>query len=96
MGSALGGRAATYGANVGQSLLTGGINAARTTQNAAGSGLGLGLMQLGRSPEFTSGIANAFGDYTMNRNIAGALPTSARPLGGASQEEMNRMSYGYY
>ena len=96
MGSALGGRAATYGGNVGQALLTGGINAARTTQNAAGSGLGLGLMNLGRSPEFTSGVANAFGDYTMNRNIAGALPTSARPLGGASQEEMNRMSYGYY
>ena len=58
MGSALGGRAATAGGNVGQALLTGGINAARTTQNAAGSGLGLGLMNLGRSPEFTSGIEN--------------------------------------
>jgi hypothetical protein len=96
MGSALGGRSASAGGNVGQALLTGGLGAARTLQAGAGSNLGLGLMNLGRSPEFTSGIANAFGDYTMNRNIAGAIPTSARPLGGASEEEMNRMSYGYY
>jgi len=58
MGSALGGRAATAGANVGQSLLYGGLGAAKTIQGAAGSGLGLGLMNLGRSPEFGSAIAN--------------------------------------
>ena len=96
LGAGLGGQAAAYGANVGSNLLRGGLSSALTQQQAAGSGLGLGLMNLGRSPEFTSGIANAFGDYTMNRNIAGAIPTSARPLGGASEEEMNRMSYGYY
>jgi len=58
MGSALGGRAATAGANVGQSLLYGGLGAAKTIQGAAGSGLGLGLMNLGRSPEFGSAVAN--------------------------------------
>jgi hypothetical protein len=60
MGSALGGRAASAGGNVGQFLLSGGQGAARTLQGAAGSGLGLGLMNLGRSPEFGSGVANAF------------------------------------
>lgn len=58
MGSALGGRAATAGANVGQSLLQGGIGAAKTIQGAAGSGIGLGLMNLSRSPEFGQGVAN--------------------------------------
>ena len=96
LGAGLGGQAAAYGANVGSNLLRGGLSSALTQQQAAGSDLGLGLMNLGRSPEFGKGIVNAFGDYTMNRNIAGALPTSARPLGGASEEEMNRMSYGYY
>ena len=59
IGAQLGGRAATAGANVGQSLLQGGLGAARTIQGAAGqSGIGLGLMNLGRSPEFGTGVAN--------------------------------------
>ena len=58
MGSALGGRAATAGGNVGQALLYGGLGAAKAIQSGANSGLGLGLMNLGRSPEFTSGIEN--------------------------------------
>jgi hypothetical protein len=37
MGSALGGRAATAGGNVGQALLTGGLGAARTIQAGAGT-----------------------------------------------------------
>jgi hypothetical protein len=57
LGSALGGRAATAGGNVGQSLLAGGLGAARTMQGAAGSGLGTALMSLGSSPEFGRGAA---------------------------------------
>jgi hypothetical protein len=72
MGSALGGRAATAGGNVGQALLTGGLGAAKTLQGAAGSGLGLGLMNLGRSPEFGSGVAN----WWQNQNFGGS-PTGA-------------------
>jgi hypothetical protein len=60
MGSTLGGRAATAGGNVGQFLLSGGQGAAKAIQSGAGSGIGLGLMNLGRSPEFGSGVANAF------------------------------------
>ena len=76
MGSALGGRAATAGANVGQALLTGGIGAAKTIQGAAGSGLGLGLMNLGRSPEFGQGVAN----WWQNQNFGGS-PTTASGYG---------------
>ena len=79
MGSALGGRAATYGANVGQALLTGGLGAARTLQSTAGSGLGAALTGLGNNPYVGYGLnqyfnkpapyvanttASAFGDTT--------------------------------
>jgi hypothetical protein len=74
MGSALGGRSAAAGGNVGQALLTGGLGAAKTLQGAAGSGLGTGLMNLGRSPEFTSGVAN----YLQNTNFGfGSAPSGA-------------------
>ena len=78
MGSALGGRAATYGANVGQALLTGGLGAARTIQGAAGqSGIGLGLMNLGRSPEFGTGVAN----WWQQQGFGGGSPTTAAGYG---------------
>jgi hypothetical protein len=80
MGSALGGRAATAGANVGQALLTGGLGAARTLQAASGqSGLGAALTGLGNNPYVGYGLnqyfnkpapyvanttASAFGDTT--------------------------------
>jgi hypothetical protein len=96
IGAQLGGRSATAGANVGQSLLTGGLGAARTLQAASGqSGLGTFLSSLGRSPEFGSGVANAFSDYTMNRNIAGAVPTSTRPLNPMSGADLEALGYGY-
>jgi hypothetical protein len=60
MGRLLGGQSASAGGNVGQSLLYGGLGAARSLQAGAGSDLGLGLMNLGRSPEFTRGVANYF------------------------------------
>jgi len=59
LGRQLGGQAASAGGNVGQFLLAGGQGAARDIQGAAGSGIGLGLMNLARSPEFGSGVSNA-------------------------------------
>lgn len=95
LGSALGGRSAEAGAGVGRSLLLGGMGAAQAIQSAAGSGLGLGLMNLGRSPEFGQGVSNAYKDYIMNRNIAGAIPTSTRPLNPMSGADLEALGYGY-
>jgi hypothetical protein len=78
MGSALGGRSATAGGNVGQFLLSGGQGAARAIQAGAGSGVGTALMNLGRSPEFGSGVAN----YFQNTNFGfGGSPTNAAGYG---------------
>jgi hypothetical protein len=83
MGSALGGRAAQAGANVGRDLLAGGLGAAKTIQGAAGSGLGLGLMNLGRSPEFGTGVADWWSrqDFGFGNTPTGAagynIPQSA-------------------
>ena len=98
IGAQLGGRAATAGANVGQALLTGGINAARTQQGGQGFSPMAGFYQgLANSPRLQTGFENLFGNYTMNRNIEGALPQSANPYGNPmSAEQMDRMSYGYY
>ena len=64
LGSALGGRSAEAGAGVGRSLLLGGIGAAQTIQGAAGqSGIGTALMNLGKSPEFASGVSSAYDKY---------------------------------
>ena len=87
MGSLLGGRSATAGGNVGQFLLSGGQGAAKTLQGAAGSGLGLGLMNLGRSPEFTSGVAN----YLQNTNFGfGSAPS------GAAAYNISPEAFGQY
>lgn len=72
LGSSLGGQAATAGGNIGQALLTGGLGAAKTLQGAAGSSLGTGLMNLAKSPEFTSGVQN----WWENQNFGGS-PTGA-------------------
>jgi hypothetical protein len=61
IGAQLGGRSATAGANVGQSLLTGGINAARAQQaGASGSGLGSFLTGAANNPQLISGIQKFF------------------------------------
>ena len=60
MGSALGGRSATAGGNVGQALLTGGLGAARTLQGAAGSGIGSALIGLGNNPYVQQGLDRYF------------------------------------
>jgi outer membrane receptor for ferrienterochelin and colicin len=94
----LGGRSASAGANVGQTLLTGGLAAARTQQAGAGFSPEAGLLYgLANSPRLQTGFENAYNNYTMNRNIEGALPQSANPFGNPmSAADMDRMSYGYY
>lgn len=59
IGAQLGGRSATAGANVGQTLLSGGLGAARTLQATAGvSPVGSTLMGLANNTQLTSGIGN--------------------------------------
>ena len=98
LGAALGGQAAAYGANVGQSLLQGGISAAKTQQAGQGFSPLAGLLQgAASSPRLQTGFENAYNNYTMNRNIEGAVPQTANPFySGATPSEMDRMSYGYY
>jgi hypothetical protein len=98
IGAQLGGRAATAGGNVGQSLLQGGLAAAKTQQGGQGFSPEAGLLQgLASSPYLKTGLENAYNNYIMNRNIEGALPQSANPYGNPmSAADMDRMSYGYY
>jgi hypothetical protein len=61
IGAQLGGRAATAGANVGQSLLQGGLNAARTQQGGQGFSPLAGLLQgLGSNQRLQTGFENYF------------------------------------
>jgi hypothetical protein len=62
IGAQLGGRAATAGGNVGQALLTGGLNAARTQQGGAGFSAQAGLY---------AGLANSPSLQTSFRNLLG-------------------------
>jgi len=81
MGSALGGRAATYGANVGQALLTGGLGAARTLQATSGqSGLGAALTGLGNNPYVGYGL-NQYFNPTKTLDYSMATPTATGGLG---------------
>jgi len=70
IGAQLGGRSATAGGNVGQSLLQGGLTAARTQQaGASGSGLGSFLTGAANNPQLISGIQNYFNPpYVQNQN----------------------------
>jgi hypothetical protein len=70
MGSALGGRAATAGGNVGQALLTGGLGAARSLQAGSGTSVfGTALQGLANNPQLMSGIQNYFNPpYVQNQN----------------------------
>ena len=79
LGRQLGGQAASAGGNVGQSLLAGGLGAAKTIQGAAGSGIGLGLMNLGRSPEFGSGVANYLSGLNFGSAPSGAAGYNISP-----------------
>jgi hypothetical protein len=94
LGSELGNRASTAGANAGQFLYGGGINAARAQQAGQGSSPLGGLLQAAsKDPRLQTGFDN----YIMNRNIEGALPPSANPYGNPmGAEQFDRLSYGYY
>ena len=59
LGSALGGRAATAGSNVGQALLAGGMSAAKTQQQAnAYNPFATAISGLAQNPQFGQGVAN--------------------------------------
>jgi hypothetical protein len=98
LGAGLGGQAAGYGGNVGQALLTGGLSAARTQQAGQGFSPLAGLLQgAAASPRLQTGFENIYNDYTMNRNIEGALPQTANPFySGASPSEFQRIMGEYY
>jgi len=61
IGSTLGARASTAGANSGQSLLQGGMSAARTRQAGQFDPVSAALMGLGSNPAFGQGVASMFG-----------------------------------
>jgi hypothetical protein len=90
IGAQLGGRSATAGANVGQFLYGGGINAARTVQASTGqSGIGTGLMNLGKSPEFGQGIQKLYDKYF---NSPSAFSESYNAIGAP----VNNATSSYY
>jgi hypothetical protein len=85
IGAQLGGRSATAGANVGQSLLQGGLGAARSMQAAnAFSPVGSAISGLASNQQFNQGVGNYLNNY-FDPNTAniygyggqGQAPTSA-------------------
>jgi hypothetical protein len=63
IGAQLGGRSAQAGANVGQSLLQGGVSAAKTMQAGQYDPTAIALMGLGSNPVFGKAAARMFGYY---------------------------------
>jgi len=61
IGAQLGGRAATAGANVGQSLLYGGLNAAKTMQAAQYDPTAIASMGLGSNQAFGQAVGTTAG-----------------------------------
>ncbi len=96
MGSLLGGRSAQAGANVGRSLLEGGMGAAASQRQANEyNPFATALSGLANNQQFGQGVSNAYQNYTLNRNIAGAVPTSTRPLNPMSGADLEALGYGY-
>jgi hypothetical protein len=60
IGSSLGARMSTAGANSGQSLLLGGLGAAKTMQAGHYNPMTAALMGLGSNPAFGQGVAGMF------------------------------------
>ena len=91
VGAELGGRSATAGANVGQSLLAGGIGAAKTMQGANSySPWGSFLSGLSTNQQATQGIANMFGNnnspsWTTGSNV---MPQSTFSTTGNEYADM--------
>jgi len=99
LGAGLGGQAAAYGANVGNSLLKGGLSSALTQQQAAGSsGLGSFLTGLGGNQQFTQGLQNVYGNFQLNRNLQNAIPqgTAFNPMSSSDLDALiNGTAFGY-
>jgi hypothetical protein len=92
LGAGLGGQAAAYGANAGASLLRGGLSAALTEQQANQiSPLGTFLTGASKDPRLQTGFEN----FTMNRNIAGAVPQST-PFTPMSSTDLDALISGNY
>lgn len=94
LGTALGAKTATAGASVGNSLLQGGLSAAKTAQAAGSySPMGSALSGLSTNQAFTSGLNNYFnpswqqqpnyGQYTPGTDtFVGPMPQSGGGFGG--------------
>ena len=99
IGAQLGGKSATAGGNVGQSLLQGGLASARTQQaGASGSGLGSFLTGLGGNQQFTQGLQNVYGNFQLNRNLQNAIPqgTAFNSMSSSDLDALiNGTAFGY-
>jgi hypothetical protein len=92
IGAQLGGRAATAGANVGSSLLQGGLAAARTQQAGAGySPLGGLLQGLGSNPKLQTGFEN----YFAGRNQPVQTGYTGSPYMTGAQNDQLAASFAY-
>jgi hypothetical protein len=93
LGAALGGQAAAYGGNVGQSLLQGGLAAARTQQGGAGfSPLGGLLQGLGSNQRLQTGFENLFGGGGQT-GMTGAQNDLLAAQGGYYRQQPSAFSY---
>jgi hypothetical protein len=98
IGAQLGGRTATYGANVGNTLLQGGLNAARTAQAGnAYSPFGSAISGLASNQAFGSGINNLFGNWQSQPNFGQYTPgteTFVGPMPGSVNTGISQWSDG--
>lgn len=91
IGAQLGGKSATAGANVGQSLLTGGISAAKTAQAGNSySPFGTALQGLSSNPQFTSGLSQ----WIQSQNQPAYNPTYGVASGRGYDFSQNAQQFG--
>lgn len=96
IGAQLGGRSATAGANVGQSLLQGGTNAARTAQ-AAGSYNPLSgfLSGAASNPQLTQGLANWMNPQATPTDMTGFRTPYTQPTYPQQQPQLGSGTWTY-
>jgi len=96
IGAQLGGRAATAGANVGQSLLQGGLAAARTQQSGAGFSPTAGLLYgLANSPRLQTGFENLFSGFGQPSGMTGAQNDLLAAQGGYYRQQPSASAFSY-
>jgi len=94
IGAQLGGRSAQAGANVGQSLLAGGMAAAQSNLAAARNSpnelLRSGLTGLASNQQLMNGIGTGFSNFNLNRNLQNAIPqgTAFSPMSGSDLDAL--------